>query len=317
MADYLVTDTELTSVADAIRARGGTSASLAFPSGFVTAINNIPSGVTPSGISIDGLATNTQPSGAITLGSSVTSIGDNAFKSKTGITSVTGQNVITINTGAFWLCSGMTEVFFPSCTTLKTEVFRESGILTLTDSHLPLVTSMVQASLGNMRNVTTVSLSSPTSLPNYCLDACSSLESVSFPNVTSIGLGCFRNCTKLTSVSFPKATTTGNNAFSSCGNNADVSSITLDFPAATVIPNNSFNNMQKLTALILRHTSVVELNNISAFANTPMRGYNSQNGTVYVPSALISSYQTATNWSTIYNEGYCTFAAIEGSAYEL
>ena len=49
MADYLVTDTELTSVADAIRTRGGTSASLAFPSGFVTAINNIPSGVTPTG----------------------------------------------------------------------------------------------------------------------------------------------------------------------------------------------------------------------------------------------------------------------------
>lgn len=44
MADYLVTDTELTSVADAIRTKGGTSSSLSFPTGFVSAIGNIPSG---------------------------------------------------------------------------------------------------------------------------------------------------------------------------------------------------------------------------------------------------------------------------------
>ena len=44
MTDYLTNDTDLTSVANAIRTRGGTSASLAFPSGFVTAIENIPSG---------------------------------------------------------------------------------------------------------------------------------------------------------------------------------------------------------------------------------------------------------------------------------
>ena len=44
MANYLVTDTELTSVADAIRTKGGTSADLEFPSGFVTAIGNISGG---------------------------------------------------------------------------------------------------------------------------------------------------------------------------------------------------------------------------------------------------------------------------------
>lgn len=44
MADYLVTDTELTSVANAIRTKGGTSATLSFPTGFVSAINDISSG---------------------------------------------------------------------------------------------------------------------------------------------------------------------------------------------------------------------------------------------------------------------------------
>lgn len=44
MANYKVTDTELTSVADAIRTKGGTQAQLEFPTGFVTAIGNIPTG---------------------------------------------------------------------------------------------------------------------------------------------------------------------------------------------------------------------------------------------------------------------------------
>lgn len=46
MADYLTTDTELTSVANAIRTKGGTSASLVYPAGFVSAIEAIPTGST-------------------------------------------------------------------------------------------------------------------------------------------------------------------------------------------------------------------------------------------------------------------------------
>ncbi len=44
LVDSSQLDSDLTSVANAIRTRGGTSASLSFPSGFVNAINAIPSG---------------------------------------------------------------------------------------------------------------------------------------------------------------------------------------------------------------------------------------------------------------------------------
>ena len=44
MSDYLTTDTELTSIANAIRTKGGTSASLVYPTGFVSAIEAIPQG---------------------------------------------------------------------------------------------------------------------------------------------------------------------------------------------------------------------------------------------------------------------------------
>lgn len=48
VTEYLTTSTDLTKVADAIRAKGGTSEPLIYPDGFVTAISNIQTGGTPS-----------------------------------------------------------------------------------------------------------------------------------------------------------------------------------------------------------------------------------------------------------------------------
>ena len=47
MTDYVVRDTQLTSVADAIRAKGGTSDPMSFPDGFVSAVEAIPTGGGP------------------------------------------------------------------------------------------------------------------------------------------------------------------------------------------------------------------------------------------------------------------------------
>ena len=44
MADYLVHGTSLTTVADAIREKGGTTAPLSFPAGMAEAVRNIQSG---------------------------------------------------------------------------------------------------------------------------------------------------------------------------------------------------------------------------------------------------------------------------------
>ena len=44
MAEYLTNDTDLKVVADAIRAKAGSTAQLSFPNGFVTAVNEIQTG---------------------------------------------------------------------------------------------------------------------------------------------------------------------------------------------------------------------------------------------------------------------------------
>jgi len=91
-----------------------------------------------------------------------------------------------------------------------------------------------------------------------------------------------------------------------------------DVGNTAAIAANAFANCYKLQTLILRKSDAIcTLANVSAFLNTPIRGYKSLTATIYVPSALISTYQTATNWSTIYGGGHVTFAAIEGSEYEL
>lgn len=50
--EYLTNDTDLTKVANAIRSKGGTSDTLVYPDGFVTAINDIQTG---GGSGIDGV----------------------------------------------------------------------------------------------------------------------------------------------------------------------------------------------------------------------------------------------------------------------
>lgn len=132
LVDSTQLDTDLTSVANAIRTKGGTSAQLAFPSGFVSAIGDIPTGgtlitktITENGTysaeddNADGYSEVTVdvPSGGggytleqltsdcflnvnLVLPSDITSISEYAFYHK-GLSSVTGANVTNIGDRAF------------------------------------------------------------------------------------------------------------------------------------------------------------------------------------------------------------------------
>ena len=165
-------------------------------------------------------------------------------------------------------------------------------------------------------------------------------------SLNTIGSSCFNCCTGLTSIecegpvqyfnssaftgasswpsqlvsaSFPNAiAATLYSAFgSSTANNACHLLAFCDMGSIASIASSAFANCYALQILVLRKSDAIcTLANVNAFTNTPMSGYNSLTGTVYVPQALISTYQTATNWSTLYNGGTVTFAAIEGSEYE-
>lgn len=132
-----------------------------------------------------------------------------------------------------------------------------------------------------------------------------------FPNVTSVGVGAFRSCTNITEVRFPKAKTVGSTAFQFCS-----SLRFLDIGDVRNIQASTFNSAGVLNEIVLRKADApATLANTNAFDGTPFAS-GGTGGKVYVPQALIESYKTATNWSTLYAQDTCEFVPLEGSEYE-
>ena len=88
MAEYLINATDLTKVASAIREKGGTSASLVYPTGFVSAIQAIQTGV-PLQIAV---ATN--------AGATVTATKDS--KTVSGTADTNGECILTVTEVGTW-----------------------------------------------------------------------------------------------------------------------------------------------------------------------------------------------------------------------
>ena len=148
---------------------------------------------------------------------SVTSIGENAFRDCSGLTSVTiPESVTSIGNRAFEDCSGLTSVTIPnSVTSIGDAAF---GWCTgLTSVTIPgSVTGIGDAAFMDCYGLTSVTIpNSVTSIGDYAFYGCYGLTSVTIPNsVTSIGNRVFYGCYGLTSVTIPNSVTSiGDDAF--------------------------------------------------------------------------------------------------------
>lgn len=144
-----------------------------------------------------------------------------------------------------------------------------------------------------------------------------SLTTVFLKNLKSINQSYAFGCSALVTAVFPSIEMTSNSGFFFSGA-SNLTSVDLGQGFSTEpqgVRQNMFNQASILSVVILRNTELVPLNGINAFANTPFAN-GKTGGTLYVPSALISSYQSATNWSTILGYANNSIEAIEGSQYE-
>ena len=158
----------------------------------------------------------------------VTSIGNSAFESCGGLTSVTiPDSVTSIGNFAFSGCEGLTNITIPnSVTCIGMKVF--GGCSGLTSITIP---------------------NSVTSIDEGAFEFCSSLTSILLPDgITSIGVGAFVNCESLTDITIPDGVTNiGDWAFEECSN---LTSITIP-SSVTNIGIRAFDGCSNLTSITI------------------------------------------------------------------
>lgn len=229
LVDSTQLDSDLTSVANAIRTKGGTSAQLAFPAGFVSAINDISGG---GGYAAADWLDWTKPTGNISTGKTYSSTDGSKqylLYGRTGVGDVTFTNATYITDHCMQYC-GVTKLTAKKATTFG---------------------------------------------PNACASA-TRLVYVIAPVLKLLYASVFQSCTELLGADF------GGSPSSSQG----------------FYRQSAFSGASKLNALVLRGSAVWPLSNINNFANTCFASGKS-GGILYVPASMISSYQSASNWSTI------------------
>lgn len=119
---------------------------------------------------------------------------------------------------------------------------------------------------------------------------CKELVSAEFPNATKINANALRDCIRLVSVSIPNAKDLMGSSF-----RGDQNIKKLDLPKVEKLYTNVFTGCTRLETIIFRANKVCSMSNDNILSDTPIADGT---GYVYVPSALVDSYKTATNWST-------------------
>ena len=140
----------------------------------------------------------------------VTSIGNQAFDNRSGLTTITIPDSITsIGEYAFRGCSGLTNITLPNnikFTIISNQLLRDcTGLTSVTIPNS--VTSIGEYAFKNCTSLTSITLPNNiefTIISNELFRDCTGLTSVTVPNsVTSIEEYAFKNCTSLTSITIP------------------------------------------------------------------------------------------------------------------
>ncbi|MBQ6035786.1 MAG: leucine-rich repeat protein [Lachnospiraceae bacterium] len=198
----------------------------------------------------------------------------------------------------------------------------DSGISNVAQRKLQSHTAISQVGLPQLRSIGTSTFEASgiseavfpklTYIPNRAFAECKSLTKVFLPGITTGASGnslAFERCTALQVLVLGRG---GDGAFARyC-----TSLTALDVLRQGFNLLDSFGGCTALNKIIMRWTSGVAGMPQSALNNTPFAS-GKAGGTVYVPQALVSDYQNATNWSAIFAQNANNqILPIEGSIYE-
>lgn len=304
--DYLTNDTDLKKVADAIRAKGGTSAPLAYPSGFVSAIQAIksaPTGPYMAGeyelvaLYIDGGCTNENCLAKAKVYNH-TAVYHGEFSGKSFLKEIDfsdpSNNITVVESEAFLNASMVGTELPETITKLGESCFSGAIITSLTlpagITKLPPNTFQgIRRKYNNQTGESTpISLALPPNLTKIGEGAFSGseIEQIDIPNsVVEIADGAFFYCEALTSITLPPSLQKiSNSMFYGC---SCLTSITI--PASvTTIGDEAFANDEGMTTITCLPTTPPTLGR---------NVFNLATGSVIkVPAASVAAYKAADGW---------------------
>ncbi len=255
---------------------------------------------------------------SVTIPNSVTRIGNLAFYNCSKLTSITIPNSVTsIGGSAFYDCTGLTSVTIGnSVTSIGNEAFYRCS--KLTSITIPnSVTSIGNWAFGLCKGLTSITIgNSVTSIGNWAFAYCSGLTSITIPNsVTSIESLAFAYCSGLTSITIPNnVMSIGYEAFYRC---SGLTSITIP-NSVTSIGERAFEDCSGLTSITIGNsvTSIGKeafsgcsaLKEIVSLPTTPpycrtdaFINVSKIECVVKVPEESIAAYNAATAWKDFWN----------------
>jgi len=186
-------------------------------------------------------------------------VSNSAFKTAAGKTSlisvVLPNSIVTIDTNAFYKCSGLTTINIPlTVSTIGSMCFMNCSSLASITLPPSLVSIATSTFYGCSKLTSMVIPSSVTTINSSAFFGCTGLTSVVLPSsVTTIGATIFKGCTGLKSADMSAATgltTSGNGTFFNC---SSLTSVTLP-SSVTLIEMYTFENCTALTAFIIPST---------------------------------------------------------------
>ena len=181
---------------------------------------------------------------SISIPSTVTEIGDGAFEGCTSLPSISLPGGLkSIGSRAFYDCHGLKSISLPdTVTTVSIDAFAFCTGLTSVklSSGMRSIATRVFAGCAALQTVTLPGGMALTTIGASAFDGCARLQSITIPGtVTSIGASAFQGCASLRSVTIPASVQTiGGYAFADC---TSLSSVTL-VSAATAADTTTFEN---------------------------------------------------------------------------